>query len=92
MSKQIIYTTHSKECLKNILIYISINSSNRGYDFIEKIIIAIDKLILFPNIGIEIEHNRRKLLIDKNYKVLYRIDNDKIYILYVGNVKTIKLD
>ena len=87
MLKEIVYTPYSRECLKDILDYISKDSIVRANIFIDEITNFITNLEKFPNLGVEIELGRRKLLFNKNYKIIYVIKDNKIYILFVTNVK-----
>ena len=47
----------------------------------------IKKLKVFPKLGVEIEDNCRKLLVNKNYKVVYEIVDNDVNILYISNFK-----
>ena len=90
--KEVIYTLKSINCLSEISSYISNDSKDMGEIFVDKIMDNIDNLELFSELGIKFENDKYKLLINKNYKVIYKIIKNKIYVLYVTNVKTKKFD
>ena len=87
MPKKLKYTTNSLTCLQDIARYIKKDSNKRAIDFINDIKTQIKKLKTFPKLGVEIEDNCRKLLVNKNYKIIYEVVSDDINILYVGNIK-----
>ena len=86
-TKTIIYSPYADFCLKQITLNISKDSLTRAEKFVEFIIDKIEVLSEFPELGIKTNYGKYKLLINKNYKVIYKIDEDVVYILYVVNVK-----
>lgn len=81
--KNIIMLSVAKQDLNNICLYISTDSKNRADNLLHKISSEVKNLSIFPKKGRVIpelnKENYRELLIE-NYRVMYKIDNDKIII------------
>jgi plasmid stabilization system protein ParE len=87
MQKKIVYTNFASEDILNIFYYISRDSFNRAKKFALKLILKIDNLKEFPQLGINNNKNTFILVIDKNYLIKYRIEKETIYILTIRSVK-----
>ncbi len=81
--KNIIMLSVAKQDLNNICLYISTDSKNRADNLLHKIRSEVKNLYLFPKKGRVIpelnKENIRELLI-QNYRVMYKIEEDKIII------------
>jgi toxin ParE1/3/4 len=84
---QIIWTYFATLELKNIYLYYKLVANKRVADKIKKsIFLATKKLSKNPLLG-HIEENLTELkqghryLVDGNYKIIYRLINDEIYIV-----------
>ncbi len=91
MYKKLIYTTPALDSIDNIRKYIEFDSMERADKYCEDFVFKIRNLKQFPNLGISIGNNQYKYILDKNYVVIYTILENKIYVLYVINVKQINL-
>lgn len=91
MYKKLIYTTPALDSINDLRKYVRVDSIERADKFCEELIFKIRNLKQFPNLGISIGDNQYKYVLDKNYVVIYTILEDKIFILYVINVKSFKL-
>lgn len=72
--------------LKDISYYISKGSISRADKFIDFVYEKLYDLILFPHLGKRIDAQTNKLVIDKNYIVLYEVKEKEIRILSIRNV------
>lgn len=81
---KIVWTEPAISDLENIKKYIERDSEYYAVRFIGRIIEAIEKLLIFPEMGRwvpEAEDKRvRELLVD-NYRIMYRIETNRILIL-----------
>lgn len=84
--KKIIYLPEAEKSLDNIFSYIQLDSEKSAIDVYNNIIDEIERLAIFPNIGMV--HfsitGVRTLVIAKNYIVVYNVDNEiiKIYLIW----------
>lgn len=92
MYKKLIYTTPALDSIDNIRKYIEFDSMQRADKYCEDLVFKIRNLKQFPSLGISIGNNQYKFVLDKNYVVIYTILGNKIYVLYVINVKQINLN
>ena len=90
MYKKLIYTTPALDSIDNIRKYIEFDSIERADKYCEDLVFKIRNLKQFSNLGISIGNNQYKYALDKNYVVIYTILENKIYVLYVINVKLIE--
>jgi len=90
MYKKLIYTTPALDSIDNIRKYIEFDSIERADKYCEDLVFKIRNLKQFSNLGISIGNNQYKYVLDKNYVVIYTILENKIYVLYVINVKLIE--
>ena len=71
------------EDLENIAEYIAKDSEYYAADFVERIITQVEKLESFANIGRKVpeqnDDNVREIIYH-NYRLVYKIESDKIYI------------
>ena len=71
------------ECIRN---YIARDSELYAAGFVEKVLAAIDKLELFPELGRKVreidDQNVRELLF-QNYRIVYRTHRDAVQILTI---------
>lgn len=85
---QISWTKKSLKDLRTINYYISLDSSFYAARFISKLIERVDQLIEFPESGrIVPKKNETEIreLIEGNYRIFYRLQNNKITILRIHN-------
>ena len=86
MVQKIIWTREAKINIKGIKDYISIDSEFYASKIISLIYFSAQKLVTFPEAGMVIYQTElfkvRRILV-KKYRLLYIINNDKIYIIAV---------
>jgi toxin ParE1/3/4 len=86
MVQKIIWTREAKINIKGIRDYISIDSEFYASKIINLIYLSAQKLLTYPEAGMVIyqtaQFNVRRILV-KKYRLLYIIDDDKIYIIAV---------
>lgn len=87
MSKELVYTKYFYDSLDEILDYIRKDSDFRASNFLKIVIEKIENLKDFPNLGFKDKLGLSKYIVDKNYIVYYYIENSKVYILGLRNVK-----
>lgn len=83
---KIIWLDFAKQDIFIIYFYISKDSKNRAENLSNEINLEIKNLFLFPEKGRivpELNLNNYRELIVNNYRVLYRIEKDIIYILTI---------
>ena len=83
---KIIWSETSKADLSNIHDYISEDSKYYAGNFVLKIVKSVEKIIDFPEIGRVVpEFNTKNIreIFVKNYRIIYRLENDKIFIVTV---------
>lgn len=83
---EIIWTFKAKDDLKNIYVFLMIEiSEQRAFEIITKIVDRVDILYRMPLVGQkepkfeELKREYRRL-IESDYKIVYHIRKDKIYI------------
>ena len=80
------FTERARKDLNDIFNYISLDSPQYAESFLRDIYEKIENLELFSKIGRrvpEIEHRNVRELIFKNYRIVYRILNEKIQIITI---------
>lgn len=86
---KVCWTTQAVEDLHSIFEYISKDSRKIARLFAQRIYDHTDQLVEFPNSGRsvpEVENDNIRELIFKNYRIVYKIENDKeVRILTVFN-------
>lgn len=83
---KIIWTKSAVVNLENIKNYISQDSTYYAIEFTEKIIGAVEKLNAFPRLGREVPEIRKeniREIIYGNYRILYRVDIEVLYIIAI---------
>lgn len=83
---KIIWTKSAVLNLENIKNYISQDSQYYAIELTEKIIGAVEKLSIFPRLGREVPEIKKeniRELIYGNYRILYRIDLEILYIIAI---------
>ena len=83
---KILWTDPSIEDLRNLHSYIAKDSEVYASSFVERIILAVEKLTNFPRLGRvvpEAENETIRELLYHNYRLIYRINGDMIEILTV---------
>jgi plasmid stabilization system protein ParE len=76
--------------LENIFEYISKEDEEAAYNLIEKIFKKVESLIEFPKIGRvvpELNKNQIREVFESNYRIIYRLESHKIFILTIRNFK-----
>ncbi len=76
------------EDLENIAKFIAIDSEYYAADFVKRIIAQVEKLENFPLLGRKVpEENNENLreIIYHNYRLVYKLDNDKLYISIISH-------
>jgi len=83
---KIIWTKSAVINLEDIKNYISQDSEFYAVELIEKIFGAVEKLSIFPRLGREVpeikKENIREIIFG-NYRILYRIDTEVLYIIAI---------
>ena len=77
----IFWSTPAIDDLKAIQVYIAQGSEHYAAEFIQRMMQAVDKLKSFPELGRmvpEIQDPRARELIFQNYRILYRLRQDRI--------------
>ncbi len=85
---EIIWTEMAIDDLNNIAEYISKDSQYYAKDFIQRIINKIETITLFPKMGRKVpEQNDEDIreILYHNYRLIYKIDIEKIYIVIVSH-------
>jgi len=80
------WTEPAIESLRNLHGYIAKDSEVYANSFVQRIILAVDKLSDFPRIGRmvpEADQEAIRELLYQNYRIIYRIMNELIEILTV---------
>ena len=83
---KILWTDPSIEDLRNLHLYIAKDSEVYASSFVERIILAVEKLTNFPRLGrvvSEAENETIRELLYHNYRLIDRINGDIIEILTV---------
>lgn len=83
---RIVWTDLAIDDLKSIHSYISQDSKNYADSFVEKIILKVELLEIYPNSGRVVpEFNIDKIreLLEGNYRIIYKINSDSISIARV---------
>jgi len=87
---KIFWTPLATERLENISEYISKDDSTAAYKMIDKIFKKIESLSKFPERGRKVpEANREEIreVFESPYRIIYRVDQKKIYVLSIRNFK-----
>jgi len=85
--KKLIYSILALNSLEEISKRISDDSLIRAEKFVESLILKVQNLKQFPNLGVNIGNGQYKYVLDKNYIAIYTVVDSKIYILHIINVK-----
>ena len=83
---KILWTEPSIEDLRNLHGYIARDSKIYATIFVQRIILAVERLADFPRLGRvvpEADEEMIRELLFQNYRIIYRINNDLIEILTV---------
>jgi toxin ParE1/3/4 len=83
---KILWTEPAIEDLRNLHGYIAKDSDVYASSFVQRIILAVDRLSDFPRLGRivpEAEQETIRELLYQNYRIIYRIKSDFIEILTV---------
>ena len=83
---KVIWTELAINDLKSLHEYISKDSEKYANRFIESIIIKVDQLKVFPNLGRKIpEFNSESIreLFEGNYRIVYRMNTEQIGIIRI---------
>jgi toxin ParE1/3/4 len=83
---KILWTDPAIEDLRNLHRYIAKDSEVYASSFVERIILAVEKLANFPRLGRvvpEAEEQTIRELLYRNYRLIYRINGDLIEIIAV---------
>lgn len=83
---KIVWSKTSEDDLNNIRHYISSDSEHYANVFTAKIISAAEKIIDFPKIGRVVPEFKNKNIREifvKSYRIIYRIENENIFIVTV---------
>jgi toxin ParE1/3/4 len=82
----IIWSENALNDIGNIALYISNDSEFYAKQFVKKLIATTRKLESFPKIGKiirELPYSDYREVLFKKYRIIYRIDADKVYIITV---------
>ena len=80
------WTDPAIESLRNLHGYIAKDSEVYASSFIQRIVLAVEKLEVFPRLGRvvpEAEEETTRELLYQNYRIIYRIKGELIQILTV---------
>jgi len=83
---KILWTEPAIEDLRNLHGYIARDSEVYASSFVQRIILAVDKLTDFPQLGRlvpEADQETIRELLYQNYRIIYRIQSELIEILTV---------
>ncbi len=83
---KILWTEPAIEDLRNLHGYIAKDSEVYASSFVQRVILAVEKLTDFPRLGRvvpEADEEKIRELIYQNYRIIYRIKNELIEILTV---------
>lgn len=85
---KIYWSITARKCLQEIADYIAIDSPFYAVTFVERILEQADKLGKFPEIGRvvpEFKNDCLRELLFQNYRIVYRIKEDQIFIVAVSH-------
>ena len=83
---KLVWTEPAVIDLESIRDYISKDSEHYASLFVEKVITAVEKVAVFPHLGREVpeyKNNDIREVIYYNYRLIYKIMNNKILILAI---------
>lgn len=83
---KILWTDPAIEDLRNLYRYIAKDSEVYAGSFVERIILAVEKLVNFPKLGRvvpEADKQTIRELLYRNYRIIYRINGDLIEVITV---------
>jgi len=83
---QIIWTEPALSDLNEIAEYIALDKQNAACRLVKQVFSSVDRLHQFPESGRvppELEQSKYREIIVGPCRVFYRVDQDKVYILYV---------
>lgn len=83
---KIIWTKSAVSNLEGIKEYIAQDSQYYAVEMIEKIIGAVEKLSAYPRLGREVPEIKKeniREIIHGNYRILYRLDSEVLYIIAI---------
>jgi toxin ParE1/3/4 len=83
---KIFWTNPAIEDLRNLHAYIAKDSEVYANNFVERIILAVEKLANFPRLGRvvpEADKQTIRELLYRNYRIIYRINGELIEIITV---------
>ena len=84
--RKLVYSRDFDLEFEEIIYFIKKDSQLNSKKFGDKVLLKIENLILFPNLGKRIDAQTNKLVIDKNYIVFYEVKEKEIRILSIRNV------
>ncbi len=83
---QIIWTEPALQDLNEIAEYIALDKTSAANNLVQKVFSTIEQLEQFPKSGRippEIDNSRYREIVVNPCRIFYRIEKEKIYILYV---------
>jgi len=83
---KILWTEPALDDLRNLHGYIAQDSEIYARSFVQRIILAVDRLSDFPKLGREVpeaDQETIRELLYQNYRIIYRIKNELIEILTI---------
>ncbi len=86
MEYSIVWTTTAEADFDAIIEYISTSQNHeRAIDFVRLVYSKIDLIAKMPFIGIESQQIKtiRRILISKNYSLLYQINNEQVLLIRI---------
>lgn len=87
---KVIWTVLAVEKLEEFADYIALDKPGAALVWAESIQKSVNKLIKFPQVGREIPEIRRadiRELIKSNYRIIYRLETNRISILTIRHTK-----
>jgi plasmid stabilization system protein ParE len=81
--RQIIFRKEAEADLRNIITYYEVFAPESLANILSDIYRAVDQLVHFPNIGMQVEERnyRRIVTLKYHFKVAYEVGEDRIIIL-----------
>jgi toxin ParE1/3/4 len=87
---KLIWTDPSIEDLRSIRDYIARDSDYYAADFVEQVILSVERLLRFPRLGRvvpEAQDENIRELVYQNHRIIYRIAGERIEILAIVHGK-----
>lgn len=86
---EVIWSSLAEQQLNEELDYLVENVSVKvAQNLLETLILSVDRLALFPCLGLLVEENPLyRVLIENNYKIVYSVEEEYVRIAFLFNTK-----